>query len=196
MRGPSVTEVARIETLLASRFQGAARLVPSARLGLVVALESLLARGGRVAIIGSLCEVVAFSVYAAGLVPVFVDSDESLPRLDVEGLRELEPGSIDAVIGTNLYGIPEALPELSALCRERGWKLIEDAAQVLDSSVSGRRVGCFGDAAVLSFKKFFDESCGAVVCRDPAQSSLIDEALARYSRPATAKARVRRGSRN
>jgi hypothetical protein len=189
MERPS--EVREIEAVLESRFQGPARLVPSGRLGLIIGLESLLGRGDRVAMIASLCEVVAFSTYAAGLRPVFVDSDESAPRLDIDALRPLEARSVDAVVATNLYGIPEALVELSALCRQRNWKLIEDAAQTLESFVDGRRVGTFGDVTILSFKKFFDERCGALICHDGARLERIDAAIREYSQWPDWKIRVR-----
>ena len=84
MRDKNPREVGEIEAILESRFKGSARLTPSGRVGLIVALESLLNRGDRVAMIASLCEVVAFSTYAAGMTPVFVDSDESAPKLDVD----------------------------------------------------------------------------------------------------------------
>ena len=161
----SRTVITEIERIVEERLGATVRFVPSARLALVIGCEALLRRGDGVAMISPLCEVVAFCAYAAGVRPVFVDSTQDSPHMDVALLGEVEPTRLQAVIATNLYGIPEALPELREVCKRRNWALIEDAAQVLDSTVDGATVGTFGDVTILSFKKFFDEDCGAIICR-------------------------------
>ncbi len=181
----------QIAEILEERFGGTARLSPSCRLWLIAALRAFFEPGGRVALIAPLCEVVALSTYAAGLRPVFVDSCSDSPTIDVERLRRLERDRISGVVATNLYGLPEALPALRQLCRERAWTLIEGAAQVLDSETGGQRVGTFGEATVLSFKKFFDEACGVVLCRRSEKQASIDELLSRYAAGPSRRSRFR-----
>jgi dTDP-4-amino-4,6-dideoxygalactose transaminase len=43
------------------------------------------------------------------------------------------------------------MPGILALCRSRGLRVIEDCAQAHGASISGRRVGSFGDVAAFSF---------------------------------------------
>lgn len=166
------------------------RFVPSARLALILGCEALLSRGDGVAMISPLCEVVAFCAYAAGMRPVFVDSMQDSPHIDVALLGEVDPTRLGAVIATNLYGIPEALPELREMCKRRNWALIEDAAQVLDSTVDGARVGTFGDVTILSFKKFFDEDCGVIICRRPEAMARVDALIHMYTRQPSRLSRI------
>ena len=181
----------RIEAIVEGRLGGTARLTPSARVGLIAALHAFFERGDRIAMIAPLCEVVSFSAYAAGVRPVFVDSCVDAPCIDVQQLAKLDRGAVAGVVAANLYGRPDDLPELRALCRERKWTLIEDAAQILDSYVEGEPAGTFGDATVLSFMKYFDEECGAVVCRDARRQADVDAQVARWSVAAERKARWR-----
>ena len=178
----SHTVITEIERIVEERLGGTVRFVPSARLALILGCEALLRRGDGVAMISPLCEVVAFCTYAAGMKPVFVDSTQESPHIDVALLGELDPTRLGAVMATNLYGIPEALPELREMCKRRNWALIEDAAQVLDSTVNGAQVGTFGDVTILSFKKFFDEDCGVIICRRPQALARVDELVQKYTR--------------
>ncbi len=182
---------AEIEALVEERFGGKARLVPSGRLGLTAALKAFFERGERVAMIAPVCEVVAFSTYAAGLRPVFVDSNIDHPTIDVNRLAGLSQDEIRGVIATNLYGVPDQMDELRSLCREREWLLIEDAAQVLDSRIDAGLIGTFGDATIFSFKKYFDEACGVVICRSTRHQARLDAAIDNWSETCGWRRRLR-----
>ncbi len=56
-----------------------------------------------------------------------------------------------AVVVVHLYGYVADMPEIAALCRERGVLLIEDAAQAIGAELDGRKAGSFGDMAIFSF---------------------------------------------
>jgi dTDP-4-amino-4,6-dideoxygalactose transaminase len=43
------------------------------------------------------------------------------------------------------------MPEIMAIARKHGLKVVEDCAQAHGASIAGRRVGSFGDAAAFSF---------------------------------------------
>ena len=186
----SRTVITEIERIVEERLGATVRLVPSARLALILGCEALLRRGDGVAMISPLCEVVAFCTYAAGMRPVFVDSGQDSPHIDVGLLGEMDPSRVRAVIATNLYGIPEALPKLREMCKRRDWALIEDAAQVLDSTVDGAKVGTFGDVTILSFKKFFDEDCGVIICRRPEAMARVDALIQKYTRQSSRLTRI------
>jgi len=72
---------------------------------------------------------------------------------DADGaLREPRAGKrVAAVIAVDLFGRPCDYPALEPLCRERGVRLIEDAAQAFGARQGDRRCGAFGDAATFSF---------------------------------------------
>jgi len=85
--------------------------------------------------------------------PIFVDSDESWnisPQLLKEAIRTA-PKKPKALIITHLYGQLCKLDEISAICKEEGIYLIEDAAESLGASYHGIQSGTFGDMGVYSF---------------------------------------------
>ena len=99
------------------------------------------------------CYSVAASVVRAGLKPRIVDV--SLATLDYEWpqLDAVDTGRTLAVIGTNLYGMPNDMPRLAAFSRERRLFLVDDAAQALGASVGGRLSGTWGDVGIYSLDK-------------------------------------------
>lgn len=187
----SQAAIPKIERLLEKRFGGTARFVPSGRLGIVIACEAFMQCGDGVAMITPICEVVAFAVYAAGMRPVFIDSRTTSPNIDVDLLQSVDKRHINGVIATNLFGIPGDLPRLQRLCRDRGWTLVEDCAQVLESQVRGQQVGTFGDVAIFSFGKYFDEMGAAVICRDRKRLDRVEQLIQRYTAPPALSARIR-----
>ncbi len=56
-----------------------------------------------------------------------------------------------AVVVVHLYGYVADMPEILALCREKGLICIEDAAQAIGSLLDGKRAGSFGDMSIFSF---------------------------------------------
>jgi dTDP-4-amino-4,6-dideoxygalactose transaminase len=84
--------------------------------------------------------------------PVFVDVDPDTMLMDKVALLELiRRHEIDAVMAVHLYGQMLDLEEISYEARQQGIALIEDAAQVLGSSRSGRPAGVYCDITCLSF---------------------------------------------
>jgi dTDP-4-amino-4,6-dideoxygalactose transaminase len=92
-----------------------------------------------------------------GATPVFVDSEPLTGNLDTNQLasalsqltREGRPAR--AVIATHLYGRCADLATISALCRQHGTVLIEDAAEALGATYQGRAAGIWGDVGIYSF---------------------------------------------
>lgn len=85
--------------------------------------------------------------------PVFIDSDETF-NLDVnlldKAIKESEKKP-KALILTHLYGNSAKISEISALCKEWGIVLIEDAAEALGSFYEGKALGTFGEFGTYSF---------------------------------------------
>ncbi len=90
-------------------------------------------------------------VHAIGAVPVLVDVSTSDWNLDPRMLAEAIGPRTRAILASHLHGGCVPMAEVTALARERGIGVVEDAAQVPGAMVQGRRAGAWGDVGVLSF---------------------------------------------
>jgi perosamine synthetase len=90
------------------------------------------------------------AVLAAGAIPVLADCEPDTGNIDVADVaRRLTPRT-KAVVVTHQWGHPVEMDPLLDLVRERRLALVEDASLALGATYRGRRVGSFGDVAVLS----------------------------------------------
>lgn len=121
------------------------------------------------------CQSLTFSASAnpvayCGAKPVFIDSERETWNMDPAALRrafELH-GTPKAVVAVHLYGNPAKLDEITAICREHGVPLIEDAAEALGSTYNGQKCGTFGEFGGLSFngnKIITTSGGGMLLCR-------------------------------
>lgn len=90
------------------------------------------------------------AVCFAGATPVFVDVDDwyTLDPKDAEA--KVTPRTV-GILPVHLYGQPADLPAIQDLASRHGLWALEDCAQAHGAAWSGRMVGSFGRAAVLSF---------------------------------------------
>lgn len=108
------------------------------------------------------------------LKPVFADVDEYL-CLDPEDVRRKITDRTRAIIFVGIGGSSGRLKEIGEICREKGLKLILDAAHMSGTRVDGVHVGREADAAVYSYQAvknlptadsgmicFEDETCDAI----------------------------------
>lgn len=88
----------------------------------------------------------------AGATPVLVDlvSADDLTMCAEDAWHRLTPRT-RAVVPMPYGGFPPAMEALSALCREQGLLLIEDACHAPLARVGGHLIGTFGVAATWSF---------------------------------------------
>ncbi len=113
----------------------------------------------------------ANAVLRAGARPVLVDIEPrwlGLDTADVE--RHLTPRTA-AVIPVHYAGFAADMEPLLALARDRGLRVVEDAAQGIGASYRGAPLGALGDAGCLSFHDTKNLTCGeggALVLRDGA----------------------------
>jgi dTDP-4-amino-4,6-dideoxygalactose transaminase len=89
----------------------------------------------------------AEAVVTAGARPVFCDVDRDTRNVTLETVSRALTAKTRAVVAVDLFGCPAPVPEL----RELGLPVLEDAAQALGATLSGRRAGALGDAATISF---------------------------------------------
>ena len=91
-------------------------------------------------------------VRIVGATPVLADCT-SLNDWNVSAesiARHITPRT-KAVIVVHYAGFPCNMAAISALCRERGLKLIEDVAHAPGASIAGQMCGTFGDVSCFSF---------------------------------------------
>jgi dTDP-4-amino-4,6-dideoxygalactose transaminase len=92
-----------------------------------------------------------------GATPVFVDSEPDTWNICPNALetalkREAAKGEkVKAVIAVHLYGMPAKMQEIAEVCQRYEVPLIEDAAEALGSTYTGKKSGSFGLLNVLSF---------------------------------------------
>ena len=109
--------------------------------------------------------------------PVFADVDPATHNLDPRRVVEALTPRTTGIIGVHLWGRPCEVEALSEIARERGLKLVFDAAHAFGCSHQGRMIGSFGDAEIFSFHatKFFNSFEGGAVATN-------DDELARKIR--------------
>ncbi|KAG9555740.1 hypothetical protein KCV01_g22233, partial [Aureobasidium melanogenum] len=110
-----------------------------------------------------------------GLVPVPVEPDPRSFNLDPERAAAAIGPRTRAIVAVHLYGQLADMDALTALSRDQGLLLIEDAAQAHGAELDGRRPGSLGDAAAFSF--FPTKNLGAL--GDGGAVVTQDDALAR-----------------
>ncbi|WP_417566816.1 DegT/DnrJ/EryC1/StrS family aminotransferase [Marinobacter sp.] len=122
------------------------------------------------------CPDLVAAVVAQGARPVLVDLLPDCPFMDTEKLSQALSDATVAVIGAGFLGMPEQLPMLADLCRERGVWLIEDSAQCFPPDCAREPIA---DCAVLSFgrgKPINLMGGGALLVRDdhnPAAANVL-----------------------
>ena len=127
----------------------------------------------------------ANAVSYLGAVPHFADSNESTLGLDPEALRQLlaycaekkrdgcynrrTGRKIRAVVPMHTFGHPCDIAGLTAVAREFGLAVVEDAAESLGSFYASRHTGTFGLFGTLSFngnKTITTGGGGAILTND------------------------------
>jgi dTDP-4-amino-4,6-dideoxygalactose transaminase len=91
------------------------------------------------------------SVHALGAMPVLVDVEPGNWNMAVSGLKQAIGPKTKAIIVSHLHGGIVPMRGLMALARDRGVKVVEDAAQCPGAIVDGKKAGTWGDIGVISF---------------------------------------------
>jgi perosamine synthetase len=91
------------------------------------------------------------SIHAVGATPVLVDVERRNWNLSLGAVHEAIGPATKAILASHLHGGRIPMRELMTLARERGLRVVEDAAQVAGALVQGRRAGTWGDVGILSF---------------------------------------------
>ena len=159
---------ADLNMLLTSHFGSDVITISSARVGLYLIQKSL-----------------GFSRMDHILIPDFF-CREVLYILNLHGFGVQEPNArTKAVVVLHQWGYPQRMDVVMNEAKKRKWVVIEDCVHTFGSTYRGKIVGSFGDAAIISFPKFFPTYVGgAIVSR---RDDIISYARVTLSKPHSAE---------
>jgi dTDP-4-amino-4,6-dideoxygalactose transaminase len=103
-------------------------------------------------------------IVAVGATPVFVDIDPRTRNLDLQAVEAAVTPRTRAVMPVYLAGLPVDMDALYAIAARHGLRVIEDAAQAIDSRWKGKRIGSFGDLVSFSFHANKNITCAEGGC--------------------------------
>lgn len=108
--------------------------------------------GDSVATVANTANATVSAIERIGARPVFVDVCKNTFTMSPENLATvLAVQHVKAVVPVHLYGHPADMPSICNIARETGAAVVEDCAQAHGASISGRKVGSFGDVGAFSF---------------------------------------------
>ena len=114
------------------------------------------------------CYSVPSSVLRAGLKIGLCDLARDGLDLDAAGLSAALSERALAVVPTHLYGVASDVSRVRQLIGTRGVAIVEDAAQAMDETLDGRKLGTLGDVGFFSLGrgKAFSTVEGGVILTD------------------------------
>jgi perosamine synthetase len=126
--------------------------LPSCTSGLHLALASLgIGPGDEVIVPDATWIATSAPITYVGATPVFADIDDKSWCLDPAALERAITPRTKAVIIVDLYGNMADMDAISAIAKQHGIAIVEDAAEAIGSEYRGRKAGSFGDVATFSF---------------------------------------------
>lgn len=149
--GPRVAE---FERALAAYVGGGrtVRVMTSATAALEIALLAAgVGPGDEVLVPAMTFAASANVVVRVGATPRFVDVDLRSRNATPEAFAQALGPRTKALMPVHFAGLAVELDGIHALARERGLRVIEDAAHAIGTAYRGRRIGSFGDLVCFSF---------------------------------------------
>jgi len=188
--GPELPE---FEAALA-KYHGVADAVAvsSGTAGLHLALLALGIGEGDEVIVPSFAFIaVANAVLQVRATAVFAEIDVETLNLSPEAVERAVTMRTRAILVVHTFGVPADLDALRAVARRHGLAIVEDACEAVGAEYGQaggmRRVGSFGDLAVLGFypnKQITTGEGGAVLARNPEHAARL-RSLRNQGRTAT-----------
>jgi dTDP-4-amino-4,6-dideoxygalactose transaminase len=111
-------------------------------------------------------------IVAVGATAVFADIDPVTRNIDLDALEAAITPRTRALMPVYLAGLPVDMDRLYRIAAKHGLRVIEDAAQAIDSRWNDRRIGALGDLVSFSFQANKNITCaegGCLVMSAPEQ---------------------------
>lgn len=145
--------VPQFESALANYFGSGMRAiaVSNGTDAIEVAIKALGLKTGSEVMLPAYAPVMSvIPIIHAGMVPVFVDSEEESLNIDIEDVRRKYTTRTKALMVVPMWGYPIKMKELSQFCTQKKMQLIEDASHCHGSKSGSRFVGTLSDIATFS----------------------------------------------
>jgi dTDP-4-amino-4,6-dideoxygalactose transaminase len=91
---------------------------------------------------------------------VFADSRKDHPGVDVTQIEQAITSRTKAIVVVHYAGVACDMDPIMALAEKHGLKVVEDAAQAINSSYKGRALGSIGHLGCFSFHETKNIHCG------------------------------------
>jgi dTDP-4-amino-4,6-dideoxygalactose transaminase len=116
-------------------------------------------------------------IVAVGAKPVFVDVDPQTRNIDLAAAEAAITPRTKAIMPVHLAGLPVDMDRLYRIAKTHGLRVIEDAAQAIDSHWNSQRIGSFGDLVSFSFQANKNITCaegGCLVLNNVAEAEAVE----------------------
>ncbi len=116
-------------------------------------------------------------ILAVGAKPVFVDVDPQTRNIDLAAVEAAITPRTKAIMPVYLAGLPVDMDRLYRIADQHGLRVIEDAAQAIDSHWNSQRIGSFGDLVSFSFQANKNITCaegGCLVLNNAAEAEAVE----------------------
>lgn len=117
-------------------------------------------------------------ILEVGATPVFADIDPRTHNIDLDKVEAAVSPRTRAIIPVHMCGLPCDMDKLYALATRHSLRVVEDAAQAIGSTWSGKRIGAFGDLVSFSFqvnKNIMSGEGGCLVVNDADEAKLAEK---------------------
>ncbi len=126
--------------------------INSGRSAIYAILKSAnIGEGDEVVIQAYTCNSVPNPILWTGATPVYADIDESTVNVDPGSLQERISSKTKAIILQHTFGRPGPIEAVLDTAKKHDLIVIEDCAHSLGAEYKGKKLGTYGDAAIISF---------------------------------------------
>jgi len=117
-----------------------------------ILLQCIKRPGMRVLYPAITCMVPVNAAVYLDMEPVFCDINLNNYTMDIKSLKSmLDKYDIDVIVPTHIYGNSCDMDRIIELAKAKDIFVLEDAAQAIGGEYKGKKLGGFGDAAIISF---------------------------------------------
>ncbi len=163
--------VQKFETMLSEYHADRRALcLASATAGLQLALMAIGLKEGDEVITTPFTFVATLNtIVLAGGKPVLVDIDPKTLNINAANIEAAITPKTKAIMPVHYAGLPCDMDEIYALAKKYNLRVVEDAAHAIGTEYKGKKIGSFGDIAIMSFhpnKNMTTGEGGAVITDD------------------------------
>ena len=142
----------------------------SGTMALVTALNALEIGVGDEVLVGPYTFIASVNtIFAAGALPIFVDTDPETFLVNPELMEAKITPNTRAIVPVHIYGLPVDMGRVNAIAKKHNLLVLEDACQAWLSELNGQKCGTLGNLGCFSFqnsKHLTSGEGGAVVGND------------------------------